>query len=54
MMRWEIVFERGLINRLVRRFANRSPDRYEQRWAWIFPAWFLVYELEVLASGDSV
>jgi SAM-dependent methyltransferase len=54
MMRREIVFERGLMNRLVRRFANRSPERYERRWAWIFPAWFLVYELEVLASGDSV
>jgi SAM-dependent methyltransferase len=54
MMRREIVFERGLLNRLVRRFANRSPERYERRWAWIFPAWFLVYELEVLARDDGV
>lgn len=54
MMRREIVFERGLMNRLVRRFANRYPERYERRWAWIFPAWFIVYELETLAPGDGV
>jgi SAM-dependent methyltransferase len=48
MVRREIVFERGVLHALVRRLANRYPERYERRWAWIFPAWFLVYELEVL------
>ena len=49
MVRREIVFERRPMNSLVRRLANRSPERYERRWAWMFPAWFLVYELEVVA-----
>jgi len=48
MVRREIVFERRPLNKLVRRLANRSPERYERRWAWMFPAWFLVYELEVV------
>jgi len=36
------------VNRLVFRLANRFPERYERRWAWMFPAWFLYYELEVV------
>lgn len=52
-----IVFHRSLLNKLVRRLANRYPERYEQRWAWMFPAWFLFFELEVLketsASGSD-
>ena len=42
-----IVFTPGLINKVVSRLANRWPDIYEQRWAWIFPAWFLYFELTV-------
>lgn len=41
-------FYPSLLNRVVHRLANRWPERYEQRWAWIFPAWFLYVELEVL------
>lgn len=33
----QIQFYPTLMNKLVRRFANRFPDKYEQRWAWIFP-----------------
>jgi ubiquinone/menaquinone biosynthesis C-methylase UbiE len=43
-----ISFYKSLVNRIVFRLANRWPERYEQRWAWMFPAWFLYYELEVL------
>lgn len=43
-----ISFYRSIVNRIVFRLANRWPDRYEQRWAWMFPAWFIYYELEVL------
>jgi len=43
-----ISFYPGLVNRLVFRLANRFPERYERRWAWMFPAWFLYYELEVV------
>jgi SAM-dependent methyltransferase len=49
----EIVFRPSLLNKLVWRLARRYPDRYERRWAWIFPAWFLYFELEVLKPGTS-
>lgn len=44
----QLVFYRGLLNKLVWRLANRYPAEYERRWAWIFPAWFLYFELEVI------
>jgi hypothetical protein len=44
----EIRFYPSLINKIARRFARRWPTKYEQRWAWIFPAWFLYFKLEVL------
>lgn len=28
--------------------ARRQPEWYERRMAWIFPAWFLYFELEAL------
>jgi len=43
-----ISFYPGIVNRIVFRLANRWPERYERRWAWMFPAWFLYYELEVV------
>lgn len=48
MRRREIVFNRRPINKLVRRYAARHPARYEERWTWIVPAWFVVFEVEVL------
>ena len=47
----QLVFTPSLINRLVGRVANRWPQRYEQRWAWCFPAWFIYVELEVLKGS---
>jgi len=44
----EIVFHKTLLNKLVWRCARRYPEEYERRWAWIFPAWFLSFELEVI------
>jgi SAM-dependent methyltransferase len=44
----QIIFHPTLTNKLVWRLANRNPHAYEQRWAWLFPAWFLYFELEVL------
>ena len=46
--RAEIVFYPTLVNKIVRRLANRAPERYERRWAWMFPAWFLAFDLEAL------
>lgn len=44
-----IQFQGGRFNRsIVSRFANKFPSTYEQRWAWIFPAWYLYFELEVI------
>ena len=43
-----LVFHPSLANKLVRRLANRWPAAYERRWAWLFPAWFLYFELEAV------
>jgi SAM-dependent methyltransferase len=43
-----IVFRPTLVNKLVARAANRFPREYEQRWTWIFPAWFLDIILTVV------
>ena len=44
----QILFRRSITNRLVSRLANRWPERYENRWAWMFPAWYLYFRIEVL------
>jgi SAM-dependent methyltransferase len=46
--RAQIVFYPSVVNKIVHRLANLKPDVYEQRWAWMFPAWFLSIELEAL------
>jgi SAM-dependent methyltransferase len=43
-----IVFHPTLRNKIVWRLANRWPAAYERSWAWILPAWFLYFELEVV------
>ncbi len=47
----QLVFAQTLLNKLIRRLANRFPAEYERRWAWLFPAWFLYFELEVVKDG---
>jgi hypothetical protein len=42
-----MIFFPSLVNKLVWRLANRYPAAYERRWAWMFPAWYLYFELEV-------
>ena len=32
----------------ISRLANFFPRAYEDRWAWIFPAWFIYFELEAM------
>jgi len=48
----QIVFAPSLLNRIVGRAANRWPQRYEERWAWLFPAWFIYVELEVVKPAQ--
>jgi len=43
-----IVFPQTLSNRLVARWANRHPQLWEQRFAWIWPAWFLIFKLRAV------
>jgi hypothetical protein len=47
-VRRRLWFEGPVNRRVVQRLAERWPDRYEQRWAWILPAWFLDIELEAI------
>ena len=46
-----IVFQPTLVNKLLWRVAARWPAEYERRWAWVFPAWFLSVELEVIKGS---
>jgi SAM-dependent methyltransferase len=43
-----IQFRPSLLNKLVWRAANRWPEQYEDRWCWMFPAWFIYYELRAI------
>lgn len=43
----QIIFHPSFVNKLVWRLANRFPSSYERRWAWMFPAWYLHFDLEV-------
>jgi len=44
----ELVFRPKFKNKLIWRIANRWPAFYEEHLAWIFPAWFISFELEVV------
>jgi len=44
----QIIFYPTFTNKLIWRIANRYPQAYEKRWTWMFPAWFLNFELEVV------
>ncbi len=46
--RTQLMFLPSILNKAVWRLANRSPQKYERRWAWIFPAWYLYFELEAI------
>lgn len=41
-------FHGGIVDAIVRRIAARWPDWYEHRLSWIFPAWYLEFELEAV------
>ena len=48
MKRREIQFYGRYKNAPQKWLANRHPRLYEERFAWIFPAWYLVFDLEVV------
>ena len=41
-------FHGGMVDAFIRRIAARWPEFYEHRLAWIFPAWYLDFELEAV------
>lgn len=43
-----IHFYPALHNKLILHLANKWPAAYEKYWAWIFPAWFMGFDLEVV------
>jgi predicted SAM-dependent methyltransferase len=47
----QIYFHPSLVNKFVWRCANQWPDAYERRWAWVFPAWFMSVDLEVMKDS---
>src|SRR5437764_1437704 len=49
----QIIFWPTLLNKIVWRLANRYPMWYELRWAWVFPALFVTFELEVLKGRED-
>ncbi|MEP7011510.1 MAG: methyltransferase domain-containing protein [Acidobacteriota bacterium] len=48
-----MVFPSGRLIGRFSRWANRHPEAYERRFAWIVPAWFLVFELAKMESSAS-
>lgn len=46
-----LVFHNARFDRLVARWANRRPSLYERRFAWLLPAWFLIFRLRAV-KGD--
>ncbi len=48
VLRRTLRFHGGLIDALIRRIAARWPTFYEHRLTWIFPAWYLEFELEAV------
>lgn len=47
-MKSYLFFKPGFKSIFIRPLANRFPAFYEEHLAWIFPAWYLYFELEVL------
>lgn len=43
-----LMFKGRLLGRLLFHLARRFPAWYEERLAWVFPAWFLYFELEAV------
>ena len=45
-----LVFRPGRVSGRISWWANRHPALYEQRFAWIWPAWFLIFKLRAIKS----
>jgi SAM-dependent methyltransferase len=43
-----LVFNNGWLDRRIANWANRHPELYERRFAWLWPAWFLIFKLRAV------
>jgi SAM-dependent methyltransferase len=46
-----LVFHNSPCDRLLARLANRNLELYEKRFAWMFPAWFLIFKLRAVKEA---
>jgi ubiquinone/menaquinone biosynthesis C-methylase UbiE len=44
----EIAFKPTRLNRFVKAWANAHVEWYEERFCWMFPAWFILFELQAV------
>lgn len=51
MRRRVLRFHGGVLDAVIRRVAARWPRFYEHRLAWVFPAWYLEFELEAVKGA---
>lgn len=47
-----LVFPSTRLDGLVSRWANRHLALYERRFAWIWPAWFLIFKLRAVGNAQ--
>ena len=47
-MKADLIFYPKLKNKLIRRIAQKFPAFYEEHLTWMFPAWYMSFELEVI------
>jgi hypothetical protein len=45
-----LAFPAGRVSGRISRWANRHPSLYELRFAWIWPAWFLIFRLRAVKA----
>lgn len=43
-----LVFHNRWLDRRMANWANRHPEIYERRLAWLWPAWFLIFKLRAV------
>jgi SAM-dependent methyltransferase len=48
-----VAFRPTRFNRLVGALARRNYRRWEDRWCWIFPAWFIEVRLRAVKPGSA-
>jgi SAM-dependent methyltransferase len=51
MIQKKMMFDGGVLRKyLLNKIGNKCPEFYEKRLAWIFPAWFLYFEMQAIKN----